>query len=513
MNRDNNAVLLYQKDFAEKGDDKYFVYNNSIFKQITANEVIAHDGIYITHDFWLIAPSIFKQTGSLPNVIDVTEVAKQLSARKLDDETIKKSYVNSLVKAFYSDIEDLNQYFEMYYRRSILEIGTYQLFSHKLTEAWEALYDIAIKKNEIDRIRSIEIPIFNLLTMVAVKGIRVDHEKLRGHKKRIDGDYYAALKDFGLTYDLQFSVPNKFEVEDLLRDRDYDLTEATADFIIEFLPMDDKLGENIINLRKIQKSRTTLANIPLSRSRICPIADTYATVSSRIYFKNPTIQNLAKKYRDIFIPDPDLLLTYVDYDQFEVGIMAAISEDPILKDIYEGTDIYKKFAIDVFNSEEKRPISKKLFLAFSYGMSLSNLLNSVEQNSGNRLIARDFFLGFETFIKWREEVQKEFLLNNKISSLNGNYLERTGTGSLSGKEMRSCISQVIQGTGSLIFKKALLRIGTEAGVSILIPMHDAVLVQRRFDYNQNNLVSIFQSSMNEVLSNKINSKASIERFY
>jgi DNA polymerase-1 len=46
------------------------------------------------------------------------------------------------------------------------------------------------------------------------------------------------------------------------------------------------------------------------------------------------------------------------------------------------------------------------------------------------------------------------------------------------KERRWSVSQVIQGTASLIFKKAIINLAAKFGpASILLPMHDAVLMQ------------------------------------
>lgn len=301
-------------------------------------------------------------------------------------------------------------------------------------------------------------------------------------------------------------------LHDILSDRGYDLTEMSVDFVLEFLPMVDNFGERVIALQKLQKSRVALANITLSKTRVCPIAETHSTVTSRMYYKNPTVQNLAKRYRDIFIADNDRTLSYVDYDQFEIGIMAALSKDKKLEEIYSNTDIYKKFSLEIFGDEGKRSISKKLFLAFTYGMTHVNLLEAVKQHGGDKEVARLFFDQFAVFIEWRVGIEKLFLENGRISTLFGNNLERTGVGELSFKEKRSCVSHVVQGTGSLIFKKALLELSKDSEIEILIPMHDAVLVQHLPAYDISKIIIVFESTMNIVLGDVINSKASIESF-
>ncbi|ADI30164.1 DNA polymerase [Methylotenera versatilis] len=513
MIKERIAIFLYLKDFTEKGNDRYFIYDEALFQEISVIQLVEYGGTLITHDYWLIAPSIYKSSGSLPKaVVDLPELAKFISGKKLDKETIKEKSIKALMKPYYTDIKDLDNYFEEYYRRISFELETYQLFSHMLFSCWENMTVLAKSKGEWDRYIEVELPVFNLMTKVAVRGIKTDNKILREHKKNIDDDFFRELKKFAIEYGLFFEVPIANVLHDILSDRGYDLTEMSVDFVLEFLPMVDNFGERVIALQKLQKSRVALANITLSKTRVCPIAETHSTVTSRMYYKNPTVQNLAKRYRDIFIADNDRTLSYVDYDQFEIGIMAALSKDKKLEEIYSNTDIYKKFSLEIFGDEGKRSISKKLFLAFTYGMTHVNLLEAVKQHGGDKEVARLFFDQFAVFIEWRVGIEKLFLENGRISTLFGNNLERTGVGELSFKEKRSCVSHVVQGTGSLIFKKALLELSKDSEIEILIPMHDAVLVQHLPAYDISKIIIVFESTMNIVLGDVINSKASIESF-
>ncbi|WP_374945256.1 RNA-directed DNA polymerase [Sphingomonas sp.] len=60
--------------------------------------------------------------------------------------------------------------------------------------------------------------------------------------------------------------------------------------------------------------------------------------------------------------------------------------------------------------------------------------------------------------------------------LGNRYRGRT-KGQLTGKEQRSAVSQVVQGTGSLIFKRALLAASSLDDVRVVLPMHDAPLFE------------------------------------
>jgi hypothetical protein len=128
-------------------------------------------------------------------------------------------------------------------------------------------------------------------------------------------------------------------------------------------------------------------------------------------------------------------LCYVDYDQFEVGIMAALSSDENMKYIYENSDAYKDLASQVFNNEQMRKKAKVLFLSFTYGMSLENILGSVAQLGGDQKIARKYFSGFSEFEIWKESIHKEFKETQRIRTISANYLNRSSDSELTEKEI------------------------------------------------------------------------------
>jgi DNA polymerase I len=145
-------------------------------------------------------------------------------------------------------------------------------------------------------------------------------------------------------------------------------------------------------------------------------------------------------------------------------------------------------------------------------MSMENILSSVMEQKGDVKSAKSYFAGFNAFEQWKEQKFEEFEKEGRIFSVCGNYLNRTQEGKLTNKEKRSAVSQVVQGTGSYIFKSALLELSKQEGVEILIPMHDAVLIQHLSTYDPAKAVNIFENTMTNILKNNIKGKASIEDF-
>jgi DNA polymerase I-like protein with 3'-5' exonuclease and polymerase domains len=80
--------------------------------------------------------------------------------------------------------------------------------------------------------------------------------------------------------------------------------------------------------------------------------------------------------------------------------------------------------------------------------------------------------------KWKASIEDLLFHQGRIGTLFGNYRYRDVHGELNARERRWAVSQVVQGTGSLILKRAIIEIKKKLPeVSILLPMHDALLVE------------------------------------
>lgn len=173
----------------------------------------------------------------------------------------------------------------------------------------------------------------------------------------------------------------------------------------------------------------------------------------------------------------------------------------------------KHLSIKVFGNDLKRKKAKILFLSYTYGMSLDNILGSVQEAGGDLKKAREYFSGFSVFESWKETVWKEFFDNGRVATVCANYLNRSSKDDSSDKEKRTSVNHVVQGTATYIFKRALLELSKMDGVQILIPMHDAVLYQHEETVDPSSVVKLFEDVMTDELRRKIKGKASIEKFF
>jgi DNA polymerase I len=176
---------------------------------------------------------------------------------------------------------------------------------------------------------------------------------------------------------------------------------------------------------------------------------------------------------------------YLDFSQFEPGILAQRANDPILLAQYNSRDLYLALSQAIYGDNLHRSLCKVVFLSYCYGMSRERIAGLLVGPGGSesdvmrfdRAIG-GFFESYRALEAYRRSLLDDLANKGWISSMMGNRRVRISEGELSPKEQRWAISQAIQGSASLIFKWALLGLANELGPdSILLPMHDAVLMQ------------------------------------
>ncbi|WP_391559691.1 DNA polymerase [Robertmurraya sp.] len=512
MNNHKKA-LIFIRDYTEQGGDKFYLWSSGTLTQTTAEELVQDDHEIICHDYWLIAPIIFRATRQLPkSITDIEELRISTSGKRSDRESREKVDIAKSL-SHVTDSETIKKYLSIFNKTSEVDCGVLENIGSALIILSEHIEATAKDFNEWDRFIQIERPITEQLTRTTSDGIAIDTDQLRTHKSNIDFEYYTALKKFSAKYNMPLEIPTDNDIIEYLEPKGYDFSGVNVEYVLKFVPMPDDFAIDLLKLMKIAKSRKVLNLIPLSQNRIHPITDTFGSITSRIYYKDPSLQNLAKQHRNILVPDPNKQLSYIDFEQYEAGIMAALSGDPELLELYANGDLYETASGDIFKNKTNRKEAKRLFLSYAYGMRRQSLYDAACGYGAERQAVKDFFNKFKIFEKWKNSVQADFKEHSRISTCLGNHMKRDRTGPLTEQEKRSAVSQLVQGTASLIFKKALLNLRSESRIEIKVPMHDAVLFQHRNDFDTKIVSKIFSDTMTEHFQGAIIGKASLSDFF
>jgi len=363
-----------------------------------------------------------------------------------------------------------------------------------LEELWLAVQKELIARNELKRFNKVEIPVRAIFNVRQATGIKVDGSLAESFINTLEDVKYKSfiklaqiLKKSPMGFTLRDFAKHAGETDSQNLSKYYEF-----DNIEDYVDLNrhgSQFAEHVWSYVKSDQNVRILSHGLDSSGRVFPHFACHGTVTSRILVLDPYLQGLKREYRGIIQPDDDFVFTYLDYSQFEPGIIAHMSGDPEFIRLYNSTDLYESLSIDLYADKRNRDICKKIFLAYCFGMSPVGIVSLIGPSSTSVLevqrmtsIIEIFFGRFEGLVKLREAKRVLLMDQGFAISEMGNKRYRTSKMNLTGKEMRWALNHCVQATASLIFKLSLIKIAAGLGAgSIVLPMHDGVLLQVHAD--------------------------------
>lgn len=508
-----SKLLLFIKDFTGRGADCFYWLENDRLEETSAADVVAFPGAVVCHDFWMIRDVLYDKMGDLPAiVIDIDELRISISGNPDDRLNREKLDVTTELAPFGASAETCSAYRRMFNRGIAFDPVIATKAAIAIAKLYLALCERAFADGEIERFFTVEVPVYRLLQKAMSAGIAINATGLSAKRQEAEHDYFLCLKNYSAKHDMPLETPNRAAIEHRLQTAGFDFEGVSTEYVLEFVPHEDDFGSDTLALQDFDAAKRVLSSLALSSGHTRPIIDVFGSRTSRVHLRSPSLQNMPKKYRSIITAHDGAALCYVDFDQYEVGIMAALSQDPQLAALYAEGDMYELFATTHLGLVGNRKAAKQLFLSYAYGMSRRALIDAAVSLGAERTRAKEAFRLFAQYEDWKKAICADFQREGRASTEFGNHFKRSGNGTLTGKERRSAVSQVVQGTASLIFKKALLEVGRLDDVTILLPMHDALLFEHRLADTPAQVVGAFEAVMTAVLQGRVAGKASIAGF-
>jgi DNA polymerase I-like protein with 3'-5' exonuclease and polymerase domains len=184
--------------------------------------------------------------------------------------------------------------------------------------------------------------------------------------------------------------------------------------------------------------------------------------------------------RGLIKPPPGYAIAYIDYEQQEFGIAAALSDDPAMQAAYLSGDCYLAFAKQVSavppdatkqTHGPTRELYKQCALAVMYGMEAPSLAMRIGQPA---IIARDLLRAhretYRRFWTWSDAAVDQAMLLGVIHTVFGWPVHV-------GRQVnpRSLRNFPMQANGAEMLRLACC-LATERGIEVCAPVHDAVLI-------------------------------------
>ena len=189
--------------------------------------------------------------------------------------------------------------------------------------------------------------------------------------------------------------------------------------------------------------------------------------------------------RSLIKPKPGRAVFYVDFCQQEFGIAAALSGDSAMAEAYRSGDPYLAFArqsgaVPENATKKSHPNERKLFkqcvLAVQYGQGAESFARKigVTVNEAQRLL-RLHRETYRTFWAWSDRVVTYAMLHGVLFT-RFNWRMQIGPAA----REPSLRNFPMQANGAEMLRLACI-LGTESGIRICAPVHDAVLVECGID--------------------------------
>ena len=204
--------------------------------------------------------------------------------------------------------------------------------------------------------------------------------------------------------------------------------------------------------------------------------------------------------RGLIKPPEGSAVAYIDWEQQEFGIAAALSGDSLMQDAYSSGDCYLAFAKQAGavpkDATKKshasiRELYKTTVLATQYGMEAESLALRLGQPI---VMARDLLRAhretYRTFWRWSDAVVDHAVLTGSLATVFGWTVHLTA-----GSNARSLRNHPMQGNGSEMLRLACC-FATERGIEIAAPVHDAVMITSSIDRLQHD-IAVTQAAMAE----------------
>ncbi len=355
----------------------------------------------------------------------------------------------------------------------------------------EAHVKIISKINQLDLSRlflDIELPLQSVITTMELYGLRIDHEALNEIDKVLTKQlnelekklYEMAGTKFNIGSPSQTAeiLQNICEVSELKKTKTGQISTAEP-FLIDIAPKYPFVAD-LLNYRKLNKIITTYVySLPKyvnpTTNKIHPTFSQVVAGTGRLSCTGPNLQNLpirseaGREVRKAIIPSaPGFSILSVDYNQVELRLLAALSEDKVMVETFRtGKDIHTATASRIFGVEEiavtkdMRSKAKGVNFGIAYGITPWGLASrlKITQKEAKQIIEA-YFEEFSSVKEYLEKSVTESRERGYTRTKYGRIRYIEGIDSRNGTTRkiaeRMAVNAPIQGLAADIIKEAMV---------------------------------------------------------
>ncbi len=341
-----------------------------------------------------------------------------------------------------------------------------------------------------DLFYNIEMPLMPVLAEMEMNGVCLDTESLAETSKQ----FTARMNEIEQRiYELageQFNIASPKQVGEILFDKLKIVEKAkktktgqyvTSEEVLQQLKNKHEIVADILEHRGLKKLIGTYIDaLPkLINPRTGHIHTSFnqtITATGRLSSSDPNLQNIpirgedGKEIRKAFIPEPGCLFFSADYSQIELRVMAHLSQDPQMIEVFrEGKDLHAATAANIYKkpidevTRDERTKSKRANFGIIYGITVFGLAERLDiPRDEAKMLIDGYFQTFPQVHDYMEKSKEVARQQGYVTTLFGRrrYLPdiNSANATVRGFAERNAINAPIQGTAADIIKVAMIHI-------------------------------------------------------
>ena len=381
-------------------------------------------------------------------------------------------------------------------QRSMRDLSPTQVYEYACEDADITLQlknklESELKRYDCEQLfYDIEMPLMPVLAEMEMNGVRLDTQSLA----QTSHDFTERMKEIEQNiYELaghSFNISSPKQVGDVLFG-EMKIVEkpkktktgqfVTSEEVLQQLRFKHPIVGKILDFRGLKKLLSTYVdNLPtLINPRTQHIHTSFnqtVTATGRLSSSDPNLQNIpvrgedGKEIRKAFVPEPDSLFFSADYSQIELRVMAHLSGDNNMIEVFrEGKDLHAATAANIYKkpleevNRDERTKSKRANFGIIYGITIFGLAERLNINREEaKLLIDGFFNTFPKVKDYMEKAKQTAREQGYVTTLFGRrrYLPdiNSQNATVRGFAERNAINAPIQGTAADIIKVAMIHI-------------------------------------------------------
>jgi len=368
--------------------------------------------------------------------------------------------------------------------------------------------------------REVEMPLIKILLSLEERGVHINQIKLKKLRQKLLLESKSLVQKIYQETGLVFNLNSPKQLSRILYEKlkiQFPKSRktasgffSTAEAILNQLKNGYPLVDLILKYREATKIKNTYVEPILKLlgkdGRLHTHFLQTGTSTGRLSSEKPNLQSIpqesvwAKFLRETFEAEKGWHLVSFDYSQLELRLLAELSEDDKLKEVFkQNQDIHQVTASEVLHlppeqiTDSLRRLGKTLNFGIIYGIGAKSFAQAAGLNEAEaKKFIEEYFRHFPKIKIWQEKIKAEVRTFGYIKNLNGRrrwFWDIISTLPRIQSEMeRAAINMPIQSLGADILKMSMIKIFKdvqekkwENKVKMVLSLHDELLFEIKDD--------------------------------